>query len=483
MQSPLLSLTVLVSLAAGARASGSSVQEGAPERRPLELTEDTIDGERIYRGTFDVWEDRELDAGRVLGLDVVVIPSRAASALRDPIFFLAGGPGQAATQLAPGLIRSWMRADRDVVLVDQRGTGGNHRLQCEPAGGADDYQGYFDVLMEEETFRGCLAKLSQRANLSLYSTPLAMDDLDELRQVLGYEQINLIGGSYGTRAALVYLRRHGEHVRCAVLQGVAPLALKNPLFHAISAQHALDALIADCANDPDCARTFPDFEAQLGALFQRLAEAPVRAQIKPQGAQDAVVVSLGRETFADALRVLLYSSSGSRRIPSLVDRAHEGDWKAFAQLAFERRGGLRRQLALGMLLSVTCAEDVARIDPAVIAAATRGTFLGDGRVRRQMAVCEFWPQGRIPKDYAEPVTSEVPVLLFSGTVDPVTPPIFGQEAASHLPNSVHLTAPTAHDYGHPCLTGIVREFVRKGTSEGLDVTCIEQMQLPPFVLE
>jgi pimeloyl-ACP methyl ester carboxylesterase len=376
---------------------------------------------------------------------------------------------------------SWMRADRDIVLVSQRGTGGDNRLDCVLPGSDDDLQGYLEPVFRPEVLERCRAALEVKADLRCYSTPDAMDDLNELRAALGYERINLVGGSYGTRASLVYIRRHPGTVRTAILNGVAPLAFTNPLFHARAAQDALELIFAECAADPACAVAFPGLAEQFLAVLARLETAAVEVWIDHPATGERAAVRLTRHAFVESLRVYMYGES--RDVPWLIRRAFEGDYEPFAQRAVERNRALHGSIAFGMLLCVTCSEDVDRIDAQTIPRLTGGTFLGDGRVRGQIAVCADWPRSPLPEGYGEPVRSDVPVLLLSGSLDPVTPPRWGEEAARHLPNALHLVVPGPHGVGGPCVEEIISDFLATGTAEGLDTACAEGMKLGAFRAE
>lgn len=189
---------------------------------------------------------------------------------------------------------------------------------------------------------------------------------------------------------------------------------------------------------------------------------------------------ISRGTFAEAVRTMMYYRPYNRRIPYLIHRAFEGDFEPFAQLGTESNRGIRRLLALGMLLSVTCAEDLARITEEEIIEVTGGTFLRDNRVRQQKAVCEFWPKSELPDNYGDPVSVDVPVLLLSGTLDPMTPPRWGEKAASHLPQSLHLVVPGVHGVGGECIRTIQQQFLETGSVKDLDISCVESMKMPPF---
>lgn len=459
-----------------ARKSTSVDIETLKSRLVLETEIDPESSAKISKGTFAVFEDREAQEGRMIKLDVVIVHATSQNPKPDPIFVLAGGPGADVTKRANGYKEHWMRNERDIVLVSQRGTGGDNFLDCELAANDDDLQGYLDPLFNIDAFRACLEELKQKYDLTKYSTCLAMDDVNEIRQVLGYEKINLTGVSYGTRAALVYMRRHPETVRTAILNGVVPIAFKNPLFHAPAAHEAIRLLFAECANDPDCHAEFPNLEDEFQIILERLDKEPADVTITHPVTSERVPVKLSREAFVEALRTMMYSGRRVLGVPSLIHQAFEGNFEPFAQLGMESNRGIRNSLALGMLLCVTCAEDLARITEEEIIEITDGTFMGGSRVRQQMAICEFWPKSGIPENYGDPVSVEVPVLLLSGTLDPVTPPRWGAEAASHLSHSLHLVVPGAHGVGGPCIMSIQQQLLESGSVENLDISCTEEMR-------
>jgi len=291
-----------------------------------------------------------------------------------------------------------------------------------------------------------------------------------------------MGGSYGTRAALVYLRRHPETVRCAILNGVAPISFKNPLHHAAAAQEGLDKIFEEIDGRSAAKRAFPGLRKKFKAILRRLEKEPAEVLISHPATKERVSVRLTRPAFAEALRVMMYYLDTNRRVPGLLLEAYEGDFEPFAQVAVESNRRIRNILCFGMLMCVTGSEDIPRIDPDSIERLTRKTFLGDDRVRGQMAVAAIWPRGEVPAGYGEPVRSDVPVLLLSGTHDPVTPPRFGAEAARHLTNGLHLVVPGAHGVGGPVIERIMRDFLARGSARGLDTSGIEGMRLPPFVL-
>jgi pimeloyl-ACP methyl ester carboxylesterase len=452
--------------------------ETLKSRLVLETEEDAKTGAKVSRGTFAVSEDREAQEERMIHLDVVFLHSMELEVKPDPLFVFAGGPGANVTANADFYANSWIREQRDIVFVSQRGTGGDNRLDCELAKQDDNLQSYFDPLFRIDYFRPCLEELKDKYDLTKYSTCMAADDYNEVRLALGYGKINIIGTSYGTRMALVYMRRHPETVRAAILNGVAPIAFKNPLFHAPGFHEAIRFLMTECADNPDCHAAYPNLEEEYETILAQLEKAPVVVNVEHPMTKEQVPIKLSREAFIEALRTMMYR--GNRQVPFLIHKAFEGDYVPFAQVGLKSERSIRRLLAMGLLLCVTCAEDLDRITEEEIVEITSGTDMGDGRVRRQKAVCEFWPRSEIPDNYGEPVSVDVPVLLLSGTLDPVTPPRWGEEAASHLPNSLHLVVPGAHGVGNPCLTSIQKQFLETGTLEGLDISCIEALKAGPF---
>jgi pimeloyl-ACP methyl ester carboxylesterase len=440
--------------------------------------------EELRCGTHHVPENRRTGRGRQLPLRVVVLPARAPQPGAEPLFVLSGGPGQAATDAARWMAGSWERQERDVVLMDLRGTGEGHRLDCPNLNGSDDApQGYLEPLFSEgAAFRACRQALERRADLTQYTTPIAMQDLDALRRALGYGKVHLMGGSYGTRAAIVYLRMFGEHVRSAVLSGLSPLENRAPLFHAAAAQRAFDEVARQCDAEAACKAAYPTLREDLGVVLARLRKAPARVQVPHPVTGAPVALRLSASAFGDGLRVQLYSAEAGRKVPLLLQRARAGDLAPFALAALQSNRGLRRSLALGLLLSVTCAEDVARIRPGEVARETAGSFIGDFRVRGQMQACAQWPKGELPADYARPFRSEVPALLVSGNLDPVTPPQWGEVARRTLPDSLHVVNPGGHGEGSECLERITAQFLRTASVQGLDASCIAAQKNPPFVL-
>jgi pimeloyl-ACP methyl ester carboxylesterase len=471
-----------------------AVAAAAPEAKPpahpsrSQLQPCKVPGEArevdAFCGTYQVWENRAAKSGRQIGLKVVLLPALSASPKPDAVFFFAGGPGQAASPLAGAFAGDPLQKERDIVFVDQRGTGEPNRLGCELGGHEDDLQSYLGEMFPVDAVRQCREELEKNADLTLYTTDIAMDDIDEIRAWLGYGRINLFGGSYGTRAAQVYMRRHPESVRAAVLSGVAPMDEPLSLSHAANGQRSLDLLLGWCEKDAACHAKFPAIRADLKAMMDRLAKGPVTAEVKHPRTGKPVQVRLSQNLIADGIRWALYNPGSGAMLPLLIHQAAGGDFRHLGEASVRSRLGAVSGITMGVLFSVTCAEDIPDIDPAELPARTAGSFLGDYRVRQQMGACSVWPRGQAAKGHREALRSDIPVLLVSGERDPVTPPDFGVRAARFLTRGVRVVIPWAsHGGDDPCTIRIQRDFIEKGSGEGLDTSCLGKIEMTPFVLE
>lgn len=441
--------------------------------------------EEALCGTYEVFEDREAKRGRKIGLNIAVLPALGPGPAPDPIFYLSGGPGSAAVEQAGAAVflLAKARRDREIVLVDQRGTGGSNPLRCGVSARSET-QKYLSDLMSPETAGECRKELEKRADLTLYTTPIAMGDLDEVREALGYERINLFGGSYGTRAALVYLRQFPRRVRSVVLMGAVPTYFDMPFSYSRSAQYAMDRLLSDCAADKSCNGAFPNLKNEFKEVLERLAKGPVKVTLRNSATGKPEEVELSYDVAVERIRFLLYSGQTSRQLPLLIHKAAHDDFAPLAREAAATGEGLFSLIYTGMFFSVTCAEDVPFIDQKRIPQEIANTFLKDVRLRTQIRACRDWPRARLPEGYRDPVRSDAPALILSGGVDPVTPARWGDEVARHLPNSLHAINPNGghSDFGD-CAANLVRDFIKSASVKGLDPSCMKQQRRPAFVIE
>lgn len=422
-------------------------------------------------GVFEVPENRDRPTGRMLPLKVVVIPAEATRPAAEPVFYFEGGPGQAATKSASYIANLWIRDNNDVVLIDQRGTGDGHFLDCTLPGSDDDIQGYLEPAYP--ALKNCAAELATRADLTQYTTSIAMQDADEIRRALGYDKINVYGGSYGSRAAMVYTKLFGEHVRTQYLSGAAPLEARMPLYFAWSAQRALNAIVEACMADSKCKDAYPDPVADLAAVRQRLKRGPARLQVTHPVTRQPVDVTLSEWGFVTSIRSKLYSADDPAVLASALRRARQGDFKELVEDWIRATRSTANSFASGMNAAVVCNEDVARISRRKAERGTVGSFLGSAQLMGHLDFCQAWPKAEYPPNFFAPFISNVPTLVTSGKYDPVTPPHWGEVARASFPNSLHIIASVGHSNFEEtgCLAQISSEFLRTGSVEDLSLDC------------
>ena len=432
---------------------------------------------------FAVPENPAAPEGRQITLRVARVPAINREKQPDPLFLLAGGPGMGATALygnaAPVFGR--IHRNRDIVLVDQRGTGGSNALNCP----TDDLEmmSAAPAQVRDEAQR-CLAKLSDHANVAYYTTSVAVQDLDRVRAALGYERINLYGGSYGTRVAQHYLRRYPQQTRSVILDGVvAPEQILGP-DTALDAENALNSVLARCHRDAACSDHFGDPAEDYRALRKALAAKPVSVTLPDPTSGAPRTIEFGSLHLAMVLRLSIYNSEQAALLPvSLHLAQRSGNFAPLAGQFLMTLKTVDEIASYGMHNSVVCTEDVpffntVKIDRAKLDA----TFLGAVQLDALQSVCEGWPRGPLDADLHAPLHSDAPVLLLSGGNDPVTPPANGEKAKAGLPNSLHLVLP---DLGHgqigaPCVDRVMADFISLGSVKDLDTSCTKLAKPAPF---
>ena len=443
-----------------------------------------VDGvkQEVRCGVYRVPENRRTRQGRMLPLKIVMIPARAPHPERGPVFYMAGGPGETATELAGMLADSGDADEQDVILVDERGTGEGHRLDCASPASDQNLQTYLNGPFDPAAARACRDELERQYDLTHYSTPNFVEDIDEIRGAMGYDKININAGSFGTYAALMYMRRHGAHVRSAYLSSLVPLSNRVPLYHAEAAQLALDQLFTECEQDAACAAAYPRLRENFAALLEKVRAEPVLTSVRHPATAAPTEIQLTERAFGDAFRVMLYRSANAREIPFLIEQATAGDFSPFAEMALRANRGIYSGSRMGLHYAITCNEFVSRIRPEEIEPATRGSFLGSWRVRDQIAACSDWPKTELPGDYFEPFRTDVPALLVSGETDATgSNGRWGKEVATFMPNALHVIVPGGgHTPENECTRSLRHELFRTGTTKELDAGCLTKNERPPF---
>jgi pimeloyl-ACP methyl ester carboxylesterase len=431
-------------------------------------------------GFLEVPEDPEDPQGRQISIHVAIGEATGTDTAADPVFFLAGGPGQAASETWVMMrnILHKIRKRRDIVMIDQRGTGQSNKLQCEALDTADLLNQEVDLdLLARET-RRCLEGLD--ADTRLYTTTIAMQDYNLVREAMGYDQVNLVGVSYGTRAAQVYLRHFPETVRTITLDSVVPMQLALGQEHALRLDQAVQAVLEDCAEDETCSELFPSRANQLNELVTRLREDPRTITITDPTTGEDVELLLSADSLAVAIRFLSYSSESQAVLPLLLHEAMStGRLDRLATQAMLVVSGLSEAIARGMELSVMCAEDYPFLD---FDTDYSQTLMGNLLLEGVKTQCTVWNSGAVPADFHEPVQSAVPALLLSGERDPVTPPQYAALVAQTFPHHLNVVARgQSHSVlRNVCLQEITTRFIDEGSVDGLEIACVDAIRPAPF---
>ncbi|HWH72832.1 MAG TPA: alpha/beta fold hydrolase [Methylibium sp.] len=463
-------LPLLAALAGGARADPTA--------------ECRVDGLRqaVRCGVLSRPLDPQRPDGTRIELHYLVVPATAQHKRPDPLFFFAGGPGQSAIalagQVAPLLGRLGQR--RDLVFIDQRGTGRSAPLDCgEEDEAALPLPERLDAEAQIARVAACRERLQAlpHGDLRQYATPTAMADADAVRAALGAERVNLVGVSYGTRAALEYLRQFPQRVRRVVLDGVAPADMVLPASLARDTPAVLDALLAACAAEPACARRHP----RLAARWRDwLATLPREVRVADPASGRDVALKLDRAAVAQLLRAPLYAPAIAAALPYALEEAMAGRLAALVGLPGALgSGGRRGAIATGQHFSVVCAEDF----PGLGAAALPGDF-GESAALPYRRLCPDWPRAALPTGYGRLVPSPAPVLALSGALDPVAPPRHGERVVAALgPQARHVVVPHAGHgvLGLGCARELLHRFIdaeREADALALDTACLTRIPRP-----
>lgn len=427
-------------------------------------------------GSLAVPEDRANPAGRQIVLNIAVIPAIKRNPEPDALFLLAGGPGQSAIEAFPAMLSFLFNVheDRDIVLVDQRGTGKSNPLRClDP-----ENESLTDEQALEE-LKTCPERLD--ADLRFYNTEIAMTDLDAVRAALGYETINLYGASYGTRAALTYLRLFPQRVRTVTLDAVVDADFVMFMDSATDGQAALDKFFLRCEADQACGSAFPDLEAEFSALLTRLEQNPAEITIPHPLTNKPLDLTVTPELVAGMVFNTLYVPDLVASLPLSIHAAYaDENYVPLISQAFMVNAGIYD----GMFYAVTCTEDAPLISGAEAARRSADSVFGD-RTVDFAAVCSEWPKGQVSDAFRAPLQSDVPVLILSGEADPITPPRYAENVAENLENDLHLVfSGMGHgNLSSRCSANTFTKFLANGSLQDLDTSCVAGIQPPPFFVD
>jgi pimeloyl-ACP methyl ester carboxylesterase len=438
-------------------------------------------------GSLRVFENRSTMHGRTVDAHFILL--KAAHPSGHVIYVNLGGPGSelgAVPYIADGLFLKELTVLRDrydVLFVDERGFGASNPLRCDLVPLAHP-EVYFLHLWPDKLLTDCRNERARHFDLAQYNTVNAVDDLDDLRQALGYRRLVFDVDSYGTFTALVFMRRHPQSIESAVLSGVAPPGITNQAREfANGARVGLDGLAADCEHDARCRANFPHFRAHFYALVRQLDGGPIPVRVKNAATKRVQTVLLSKEVFADAIRHALYEPQSAALVPFVIDRAYAHDTLPLGTLIDTITRGFAVGIDAGAFLSYTCAEVMPFTNSAAdLRYAQTTSWYGDARNRAQHRACEIWNVPAMPASFGRPVRGNAPVLMVSGTLDTATPSYEGTEELRYLPNGRQMFVRNApHDTESPCVDKTIAAFIRADSWKGLDLgSCSASFKRPPF---
>ena len=434
---------------------------------------------QVKCGKLSVPENYNVKGGTNLSLNIAVLPAIDNSDNKTPFMFLAGGPGQAAVELAAPLWSALndIRKTRDIILVDQRGTGNSNPLTCEEVEGQNVYQLTQKEFTIEEVQK-CIAEFKV-GDLAQYNSENAIRDFDAVRAALGYKQVNLYGGSYGTRAALVYMRMFPENIRSVVLDGVGPIEVPIGLFGKSSAR-SFELLLEHCKQEQACNEAYPNLANEFNQLKARLDKTPVVINIPhPRlGTQTKFVID--NDKLISNLRMQLYSIEMRTLVPLVIHQAYLENYMPLAGLLAQSEGGMG--MYIGLTFNIVCNEDIPRITNEMFANDADNSFGGNNSHLAWHTACSVWPKYRPSAEFSESVTADIPTLILSGELDPVTPPSNGEYPAKTLTNSHHIVIKnSSHTSLGTCAPKIINEFLTTLKVNELDETCLEELPTESFM--
>lgn len=416
---------------------------------------------------------------RNIDLAVIKLPAYTTEPADDAFTLIQGGPGGSSIDLgiAYSQYLESVRKTRDVLIIDQRGTGRSNILRCPEI---DPALISFEAAVVKQQALDCVNSID--ADLRFYTTSIAVDDLEALREAAGYAQLTIYGVSYGTRVAQHYLRKYPQHSRAVILDGVVHIGLNLAGGEiARRSQAAFDGLANRCARSADCNSRFGNLKVKLSELHERLRDEPVELVLPDPIHGQLIEKTLNRHDLLGVLRLMAYSTESNALLPMILSEAHAGNYLPLAAQSLMLGSDFLEGYAVGMNNSVMCAED----EPFVKAADTtnlQDTYFGSEMVDAMRATCAVWPRGPVDKEFHQPFDSDVPILILSGETDPITPPENGEIAQKMFSNSHHIVVP-AHGHGvllRGCVAQLSINFIEDASLENLSTSCVARERATPF---
>jgi pimeloyl-ACP methyl ester carboxylesterase len=434
---------------------------------------------QVQCGKLQVPENYSLPNGEKISVNFAVLPAIDSSQNKTPLMFLAGGPGQASVELAAHIFKTFgeIKKSHDIILVDQRGTGESHPLECDE----NSVKNVYEIIPEDfsaQEIKDCIAQF--KGDLSQYNSENAIRDFDAVRHALGHEKINIYGGSYGTRAGLVYMRMFPDSLKSVVLDSVGPIEVPIGTFGK-SAARSFNALLENCQEDESCHSAYPKLAEEFQAVVTRLERAPAKLVIDHPRLGSKTDFVLSRSKFISNLRMQLYSMQTRTLIPLVIHQAYLGNYQPMVGLISMSEGGMG--MYVGLTLNIVCNEDLPKITAEMFKADAENNFGGNDSHNAWLQACPLWPKYSVNDEFYNSVTANIPTLILSGDLDPVTPPSNGEKSAKTIPNSHHIVSKnSAHIVAStPCAIDIVNEFLETQNPKELDETCLSELKGETFM--
>lgn len=480
MKYTVLFLAALFCLPVQAQGDGASLQLSDCRIR----AGDGYPGIKARCGTFERPENPDDPGSQKLSLRVAIVAALSLEPEPDPFVPIAGGPGQSTIEFYAGWASAFekIRRERDILLIDQRGTGESAPMICDID--EDVLDGQFSAEQTIADTKECLDVLPHDPRF--FTTSVAVRDLEALREALNYPQLNLYGVSYGSRVAQHYLRRYPDSTRSVILDGVVPPQLPLGPRIATEAQRALDAIFDRCKESAACDNRFPNVESEFAELKERLTIEAVEVSLANPitGANESV--TMGAAELAGVIRLLSYHPNSIALLPLLVHEAARENYAPLAGQFLMIQESMSEAINIGMHNAVVCTEDYPFFGESSVAREDlEQTYIGVVQLDALAAMCSVWPQGPLDDGFNTPVASAKPVLLLSGEADPVTPSMFADMAAVDLENMRHLTGRRQGHGQAPrgCMPDIIGRFVASASVDDLDESCFERVFAMPFFLD
>lgn len=459
----------------------------------LEFRECRVSARELDRKVQCAWyavpENPEVKDGKHIKLFVIRLPARRhVKNVTDPVLFIAGGPGQSASEsyLFADHIWSALAKNRDFYLIDQRGTGYSNYMGCDEIQAQEIYtEMKYDAARVKELVKSCLAEMP--GDPRYYTTDISVQDFEKVRAALGVKEWNLLGVSYGTRVSTHYMRRFPQSLRSVVLDSVVPPQHVLGTEIATRSQHMLEVLLKRCEESDPCSERMPNLQQDVLSLLAKLEKAPMQIRVENFTTGAIEDMTFTRDHLVTLVRLYLYSPNTLAVLPPMLhEAAQNGNYSPLARAAMSIIENLQSSISTGLHNSVMCTEEYPYFDQISEEdkVANQQSYMGEDLITQLTNVCSVWPRGEKVAEMKEPLVSAVPTLLVSGEYDPITPPDYAEQTLAKLEQATHLVLPGQGHFvsGIGCMPDLIDKFINDTSAEWLNVGCLQRLSAAPLFL-